>query len=222
MSSLPVPLPVSRALSRLGDDLSRARRRRRLSQASFAQRSGISVATLRRMERGDLGGVRLEYLARAIHVLGEIDRLEHLLETGEDPVGLMLMDQDLPKRVRTRKGSGALRERGWSGSRHRYASARPRSRSAISPTFATGGASTPASVTARAGSRIAVDSRSRRTSPLIDRVSLAGRPRRTIRRFLTLSRTPSRMRGAGASSAAHTRGAGGKTRRCRHSLDSTT
>jgi transcriptional regulator with XRE-family HTH domain len=101
-------LPVSRALSKLGDDLSRARRRRRLSQASFAQRSGISIATLRRMERGDLGGVRLEYLARAIHVLGEIGRLEHLLETGEDPVGLMLMDQDLPKRVRARKGSGGL------------------------------------------------------------------------------------------------------------------
>lgn len=108
MAALPLPIPVARALTKLGENLSRARRRRRLSQASFAKRSGVSVATLRRMERGDLGGVRLEYLARAMHVLGEIERLERLLETGEDPVGLMLMDQELPRRVRARKSSGAL------------------------------------------------------------------------------------------------------------------
>jgi transcriptional regulator with XRE-family HTH domain len=108
MADLPMPLPVARALAKLAGDLSRARRRRRFSQASLAERSGVSVATVRRMERGDLAGMRIEHLARVIYVLGEIGRLDRLLDAGDDAVGLMLMDEELPKRVRSRRGSGAL------------------------------------------------------------------------------------------------------------------
>ena len=50
----------------------------------------------------------LESFARALHVLGEIDRFERLLDTGKDELGLILMDEQLPKRVRQRKSSGAL------------------------------------------------------------------------------------------------------------------
>lgn len=105
--SLPLPVPVVRALARLGEDVSRARRRRQLSQASFAERSGVSVATLKRLERGD-PRVGLEQLARALHVLGELERLERLLDTSQDAIGLVLMDERLPQRVRRKRGSGAL------------------------------------------------------------------------------------------------------------------
>jgi hypothetical protein len=60
------------------------------------------------MERGDLAGVRVEHLARVIYVLGEIGRLDGLLDARYDEIGLMLMDEELPKRVRSRRCSGAL------------------------------------------------------------------------------------------------------------------
>jgi transcriptional regulator with XRE-family HTH domain len=104
---LPIPAPVSRALIKLGRDLSLARRRRRLSQGSFAERMGISLGTLKRLENGD-PGVAIETVARALHVLGEIDRIDTLLDTSADELGLVLMDEQLPQRVRVRKSSGAL------------------------------------------------------------------------------------------------------------------
>jgi len=104
---LPRPLSVDRALATLGTDLSRARRRRRFSQASFAERCGVSVATVRRLEKGD-PGVAIEHLARALYVLGELPRLEKLIDTRDDELGLALMDEQLPRRVRSKPGSGAL------------------------------------------------------------------------------------------------------------------
>lgn len=103
----PPSLAIGRAIARLGEDMSRARRRRRLSRASLAERSGVSEATLKRLEKGD-GSVALENFARALHVLGELDRLEKLLDSGTDELGLVLMDEQLPKRVRRRRSSGAL------------------------------------------------------------------------------------------------------------------
>jgi transcriptional regulator with XRE-family HTH domain len=107
MPLFPLPQPADHALAKLGRDLSLARRRRRLSQASLAERSGIGVNTVRRLEKGEPGG-SIEHLARILHVLGEIERLENLLDTGSDEVGLVLMDENLPERVRSRKVSGAM------------------------------------------------------------------------------------------------------------------
>jgi transcriptional regulator with XRE-family HTH domain len=104
---LPTPMPVSRAITKLGRDLSLARRRRRLSQASLAERMGVSLATVKRLENGD-PRVAIEIVARALHVFGEIDRIDKLLDTSEDALGLVLMDELLPQRVRARKTSGAL------------------------------------------------------------------------------------------------------------------
>ncbi len=101
------PLPVGRALAKLGEDVSRARRRRRLARASLAERSGISEATLKRLEKGD-GAVALENLARTLYVLGELARLERLLDTATDELGIQLADEQLPKRVRARKSSAAM------------------------------------------------------------------------------------------------------------------
>lgn len=107
MKYYPLPAPAARALAKLGRDLSLARRRRRLSQASLAERSGIGINTLRRLEKGEPSG-SIEHLARILHVLGEIERLEQLLDTGTDAVGLVMMDEDLPERVRRRRSTGAM------------------------------------------------------------------------------------------------------------------
>ena len=104
----PLPLPAERAIQKLGSDISLARRRRHISQASLAERMGASLTTVRRMEKGDVR-VPIHFFARALHVFGEIQALHNLLDTARDDIGLTLMDADLPKRVRSKSGtSGAL------------------------------------------------------------------------------------------------------------------
>jgi transcriptional regulator with XRE-family HTH domain len=109
-SPLPIPPPVRRAIEKLGADIALARRRRRISQASLAERIGASVSTVKRLENGDLR-VPIHFIARALHVFGEIERLANLLDTAEDAIGLTLMDEQLPQRIRARKptpDAGAL------------------------------------------------------------------------------------------------------------------
>lgn len=110
MNTLPIPLPVERAIQKLGRDISLARRRRQMTQESLAERIGASLATVRRLEKGD-PRIPQHFMVRSLHVFGELERLNQLLDTGEDAIGLTLMDAQLPKRVRTRKPiaqSGAL------------------------------------------------------------------------------------------------------------------
>jgi DNA-binding XRE family transcriptional regulator len=96
---LPLPLPVERAILKLGNDLSLARRRRHISQASLAERIGASLSTVRRMEKGDVR-LPLHFIARAMYVFGELDALEKLMDTAQDDIGLTLMDAQLPQRIR--------------------------------------------------------------------------------------------------------------------------
>lgn len=106
---LPAPAPVERAVAKLGRDLSLARRRRHLSQQSLAERIGASVSTVKRMEKGDLR-VPLHFVARALHVFGEIERLGSLIDSANDDIGLTLADEQLPQRIRKKKKTprGAL------------------------------------------------------------------------------------------------------------------
>ncbi len=106
----PMPLPVKRAIENLGKDLALARRRRRFSQASMAERIGVSLATLKRLENGD-PTLAWGTVVRALHVLGELEKLNTLLDTAKDDLGLTLMDAQLPRRIRSKKPStesGAL------------------------------------------------------------------------------------------------------------------
>lgn len=102
--------PAARALKKLGADLALARRRRRLTQASIAERLQASVATIRRMENGD-DRVAIGTIVRAFQVLGQLDKINHLLDTEADGIGLTLMNERLPQRVRNKRvtpESGAL------------------------------------------------------------------------------------------------------------------
>jgi transcriptional regulator with XRE-family HTH domain len=95
----PLPNPVDRALKKLGADISLARRRRHISQASFAERIGASTMTVRRMEKGN-PLIPIQYFARALHVFGELPRLNELLDSAVDDIGLTLMNEKVPTRVR--------------------------------------------------------------------------------------------------------------------------
>jgi transcriptional regulator with XRE-family HTH domain len=105
-----LPLPVVRAIEKLGRDLSLARRRRRLTQESMAERIQTSVATLRRLEKGD-ARIPIGTIAQAFFVLGDLNKIAGLLDTASDDIGLSLMNEQLPQRVRRKTGkkpTGAL------------------------------------------------------------------------------------------------------------------
>lgn len=98
-----MPQPVSRALRRLGQDISAARRMRRLSQEDLAQRIGTSLSTVRRMEDG-YPGTALHTFLRALHVLGRLDDLAQAMTLENDALGMELVREQLPQRVRSSSG----------------------------------------------------------------------------------------------------------------------
>jgi transcriptional regulator with XRE-family HTH domain len=70
-----------------------------MSQQSLAERIGASVSTIKRMEAGD-PRIPLHFLVRTLHVFGEVDRINQLLDSAQDDIGLTLMDDQLPQRIR--------------------------------------------------------------------------------------------------------------------------
>lgn len=93
------PLPVKRAIKRLGQDLCDARKRRRIPMRLAAERAGISRATLSKIEKGD-EGVSLGAYAKILFVLGMVQQLAELADLKFDELGLGLEAESLPKRIR--------------------------------------------------------------------------------------------------------------------------
>jgi hypothetical protein len=93
------PLPVTRALRKLGQDIRDARRRRRLPMSIVMQRASISKPTLIKIERGD-PTVSIAHYATVLFVIGVVDRLADLVDAKNDAVGLQLEEESLPKRIR--------------------------------------------------------------------------------------------------------------------------
>ena len=97
--SFVLPVPVSRALRKLGQDVRDARRRRRIPVAILAERASISRMTLNRIEKGD-AGVSVGNFATTLFALGLIDRLADLADAMHDRVGRELEEEHLPERIR--------------------------------------------------------------------------------------------------------------------------
>ena len=97
MASLPIP--VARAMRKLGRDIKDARRRRRIAMAIVAERASVSKPTLIRIERGDQS-VSIGSYAKVLFVMGMADRLADLADARNDAVGLQLEEENLPKRIR--------------------------------------------------------------------------------------------------------------------------
>jgi hypothetical protein len=99
-SPLPkTPLPVIRALRKLGHDIRDARRRRRIPVAILAERASIGRMTLNRIEKGDPGASLGNYGA-VLFSLGMVDRLADVADPRHDAVGLELEEERLPQRIR--------------------------------------------------------------------------------------------------------------------------
>lgn len=93
------PIPVRRALRKLGQDIRNARLRRRISTAVMAERASISRATLNKIEKGNLG-VALGHYATVLFVLGMVERLAETADIRNDRLGSDLAEEFLPQRIR--------------------------------------------------------------------------------------------------------------------------
>lgn len=105
-SAYSVPLPVNRALRKLGRDIREARLRRRIPAAIVAERASISRTTLNKLEKGD-PGVAIGTVATVLWVLGLGDRVAEIADIRRDEHGLALDEERLPKRIRRRRRPSA-------------------------------------------------------------------------------------------------------------------
>jgi transcriptional regulator with XRE-family HTH domain len=98
-SSKTLPLPVKRALRKLGSDIRDARKRRRISTVTMSERAMINRRTLLKVEHGD-PSVSMGVYATILFVLGMTDRLIDIADASHDQVGLDLESENLPMRIR--------------------------------------------------------------------------------------------------------------------------
>ena len=105
----PTPRAVKKAGRLVAEDLRAWRKLRGLTQAQLADRSGVSLATVSRLESGD-GNITLESLLRILRALGILDSLTKAVDPYESDVGRMRSEEELPQRVRptrlTRSSNG--------------------------------------------------------------------------------------------------------------------
>lgn len=93
------PNAVLATVRRLGHHISIARRRRRISLRSMAERMSVSVGTVQRLERGD-PKVSVGIVTNALWVLGLHRQLEIVADPEHDKFGISEEMRRLPKHVR--------------------------------------------------------------------------------------------------------------------------
>jgi transcriptional regulator with XRE-family HTH domain len=96
------PIPVKRAMKKLGKDIKEARIRRSITIAMMAERSNVTAVTVAKVEKGD-PSVSFGTYATVVFILGMIDKIYDLLDLSGDSVGRLLAEEQLPKRVRIPK-----------------------------------------------------------------------------------------------------------------------
>src|SRR5271167_4152586 len=101
-----LPLPVVRALRKLGHDIRDARRRRRIPVAVASERASISKTTWLKVEKGDPGVLAGTY-AKVLFVLGLVEKIAQLADPASDSVGLRLEEEQLPRRIRHKKSKAS-------------------------------------------------------------------------------------------------------------------
>lgn len=99
MDSKIIPIPASRALKKLGEDLKNARKRRRITTKLAAERANISRTTLTKIEKGD-AGVSIGAYAKMLFILGLISQLADMVDIRFDKLGQTFETEHLPERVR--------------------------------------------------------------------------------------------------------------------------
>lgn len=97
--SVNLPIPVIKALRKVGQDISAARRRRRITIQLMAERADVSKATIGKIEKGDPTTSMGAYSA-VLFVLGMTNRLNDLVDVIHDFTGRQLENERLPQRIR--------------------------------------------------------------------------------------------------------------------------
>lgn len=97
------PLPVTRALRDIGQDLATWRKLRQLTVAEVADRAGLGRSTVLRLESGQgssLENMSLENMLRVARALGVIESVSSAMDPYATDVGRLRADEALPLRVR--------------------------------------------------------------------------------------------------------------------------
>jgi transcriptional regulator with XRE-family HTH domain len=97
-----LPRAARNALAKLGEDIAVARRKRRISTVSMAERAFISRNTLYKVERGD-PTVSIGIYATVLGLLGLAEQLGDVADRREDTLGLDMDEEYLPKNIITRR-----------------------------------------------------------------------------------------------------------------------
>jgi hypothetical protein len=97
-----LPRSTLNALVKLGQDIAVARKKRRISTVSMAERAFISRNTLYKLERGD-PTVSIGIYAAVLSILGLVHKLGDVAERGDDEIGLDLDEDNLPERIKLPK-----------------------------------------------------------------------------------------------------------------------
>ena len=99
LSTSTLPRAARNALIKLGEDIAVARKKRRISTVSMAERAFISRGTLYKVEKGD-PSVSMGIYATVLSILGLADGLGAAADRCNDPLGLDLEENRLPKKIR--------------------------------------------------------------------------------------------------------------------------
>lgn len=104
-----LPPTVRRSLTELGEHLALARVRRKESQRQWAQRLGVSVPTLIRLEQGD-PGVGVGILATALWMIGRAKALPELAAPEHD-LGALELDVRAAQKRRAVRAAASVKAR---------------------------------------------------------------------------------------------------------------
>jgi len=102
-----LPREIVNAVSKLGERIRIARKRRAMTMEQMASRMFVSRKTLARLEKGD-PGVSMAVLTAALWVLGLDKDLMEVALPERDAVGIFHERKRLPKRVRSTNRSDEL------------------------------------------------------------------------------------------------------------------
>jgi transcriptional regulator with XRE-family HTH domain len=97
-----LPRAARQALAKLGADIRVARKKRRISTVSMAERAFIARGTLHKLERGD-PTVSIGIYATVLGLLGLVDRLGDIADRRDDVLGLDIDEERLPKNIVSRR-----------------------------------------------------------------------------------------------------------------------
>ncbi len=100
LSTSTLPVSTRKALIKLGADITVARKKRRISTASMAERAFLSRSTLARIEKGDPTVSMGAYLS-VLSILGLATPIGHIADRTNDTLGLDLDEDQLPQRIRS-------------------------------------------------------------------------------------------------------------------------